>query len=203
VRIQDAPKLVRRSLTRPATKILLQAESLNHARSLTTSATKKTLQAGSLNHLRNLTTSATLIIMLQIVTEPIDTAAVLHAVHSDVTGASVLFSGTTRQFTAGRETVHLEYEAYEKMAIGKIHELREQAMQKFEIEKVAIVHRLGVVSVGECSVAIAVSSPHRGMAFDAASWLIDTLKEIVPIWKQENFSDGSQEWIHPDAQSGG
>lgn len=137
--------------------------------------------------------------MLEIVSETIDTAIVLQSVQSDLAGASVLFCGTTRQYTDGRETVHLEYEAYEKMAIAKIHELHDQAQQKFAIEKVAIVHRLGVVPVGECSVAIAVSSAHRAAAFAAASWLIDTLKESVPIWKQETFSDGTQVWIHPEA----
>lgn len=137
--------------------------------------------------------------MLEIASKPIDTAAVLQAVQSDLTGASVLFCGTTRQFTAGRETVHLEYEAYAKMAIAKIHELHDQALMKFAIEKVAIVHRLGVVPVGDCSVAIAVSAAHRAEAFAAASWLIDALKDSVPIWKQENFSDGTQEWIHPEA----
>lgn len=116
-------------------------------------------------------------------------------------GACNLFLGTTRQFTAGKETIRLEYECYRPMAEKKLHQLRHQAMERWGLVECAIVHRVGLVPVGEGSVAIAVSSLHRADSLAASEWLIDTLKQEVPIWKKENFSDGSQEWIHPEKQS--
>ena len=136
--------------------------------------------------------------MIEIVEHPIDAQALLAAVQQDRAGAAVLFLGTTRQFTDGRETVRLDYECYQEMALKKLSELREQAMEKWPLEACGIVHRVGTVPVGEASVAIAVATPHRTEAFDAAKWIIDTLKQVVPIWKRENFSDGSKEWVHPD-----
>ena len=87
------------------------------------------------------------------------------------------------------------------MAVRKLEELEQQARQQWSLTEVTIVHRLGHLGIGEASVAIAVSAPHRKDAFTAGQWLIDTLKEIVPIWKKENWADGTSEWVHPGMPS--
>lgn len=135
--------------------------------------------------------------MIDLVTSPIDNAAVLAHVSSPEAGAVVLFLGTTRQFTGERETVSLDYECYADMARAKLAELELEARQKWPILECAIVHRVGHLEIGEASVAVAVSTAHRKPAFEAGQWLIDTLKEVVPIWKQENWSDGTSQWVHP------
>ena len=135
--------------------------------------------------------------MIQLVHEPIDTQAILAAAAHPHAGAVVLFLGVTRQLTAGRETESLDYECYPEMAIGKLKELEEQARAKWPLLHCIVVHRLGHLEISEASIAIAVSSPHRRAAFEAGQWLIDTIKEVVPIWKQENWQDGSREWVHP------
>jgi molybdopterin synthase catalytic subunit len=111
----------------------------------------------------------------------------------------VLFLGITRQFTAGRETAELAYEAYHEMAESELAKLEASARERWPLVECVIAHRLGVVPLAEPSVAIAASSPHRQDAFEAARWLIDTLKESVPIWKQERWTTGAAEWVHPDA----
>ncbi len=136
--------------------------------------------------------------MIKIVQEKIDTAEVLASVQSESCGANVLFVGTTRNLTDGQETKRLSYDCYSEMATKEIQKLCDQAFSKWPIERVSAVHRTGMVEVGEASIAIAVSSPHRQAAFAAAQWLIDTLKKQVPIWKQEHWADGTTEWIHPD-----
>lgn len=139
--------------------------------------------------------------MIEITKQPIDTDDVLKSVQSDLAGASVLFVGTTRKFTDQRETLMLEYECYEEMAIKEMTELRAQATTRWPIEKCSIVHRVGPVGLGESSIAVAVSTPHRVASFEAAEWLVDTLKKQVPIWKREHWADGSQEWVHPEESS--
>lgn len=106
-------------------------------------------------------------------------------------GAIVIFDGIVRNNSRGRRTLHLEYEAYEEMALAKLRELASEATQRFAIRNVGLVHRLGRLEIGESSVLIAVFSAHRGAAFDACRWLIDTLKRTVPIWKKEFFEDGA------------
>ena len=106
-------------------------------------------------------------------------------------GALVVFDGFARNNFRGRATLYLEYEAYEEMALAKIREIGAQMHEKFAIHRVAIVHRLGRVGIGETSILIAVSSPHRAAAFDACRYAIDTLKRTVPIWKKEFFADGA------------
>ncbi len=101
--------------------------------------------------------------------------------------------------TGGRRTVSLDYEAYPEMARKKMEELEAEARRRWPILECAIVHRLGRLEIGEASVAVAVSSAHRQAAFAAGQWLIDTLKEVVPIWKRENWADGTTEWVHPDS----
>ncbi len=135
--------------------------------------------------------------MIQLTTERIDTDAVLAAVSDNAAGAAVLFVGTTREFTGGRQTSSLEYDCYPEMAEKKLAELLDDAGQRWPLIQATIVHRLGRLELGEASVAVAVSTAHRREAFEAAQWIMDQLKEIVPIWKKENWSDGSSQWVHP------
>src|SRR6188768_3239690 len=135
--------------------------------------------------------------MIALTTQPIDTPALLAQVSSHAAGAVVLFLGTTRKTTAGRSTASLDYECYPEMAEKKLAELETEARRRWPLVGCVIVHRLGHLSLGEASIAIAVSSPHRRVAFEAGQWLIDTIKEVVPIWKQENWADGTSEWVHP------
>ena len=109
----------------------------------------------------------------------------------------MLFLGTTRELTAGRQTVALDYEAYREMAEQKLAELEAEARRRWPVIECIMVHRLGRVPPAEASVAIVVSTPHRRDAFAAGEWLIDTLKQDVPIWKREQWSDGTTEWVHP------
>lgn len=120
-------------------------------------------------------------------------------VRSSQAGGVVIFLGTVREMTAGRQTIALDYEAFSEMAEAKLAELEAEAREKWPIVEAALVHRLGHLELGDVSVAVAVSTPHRGDAFEAARFLIDRLKEVVPIWKKENWSDGTTEWIHPGA----
>ena len=135
--------------------------------------------------------------MIELTTEPIDYNQLTESVRDHAAGAVTLFLGTVREFTRGVQTSWLEYEAYPDMARASMAELEAEAFQKFTVTKIAISHRTGTMALGEISVAIAVSSPHRDQAFEAGRWLIDTLKERVPIWKKEHFADGREEWQHP------
>jgi molybdopterin synthase catalytic subunit len=135
--------------------------------------------------------------MIQLTHEPIDTAAVVKQTSHREAGAVVLFLGTTRELTNGRQTVALDYEAYGEMAKRKLAELEAEARRRWPVIECIVVHRLGRVPPTEASVAIAVSTPHRSDAFAAGQWLIDSLKRDVPIWKREQWSDGSTEWVHP------
>ena len=128
---------------------------------------------------------------IALVREPIDAAAIEHAIKAGADGAVCIFDGIVRVNTRGRATLHLDYEAYEQMALKQMHLLRSEAIEHFGVRDVAIVHRLGRLLVGETSVFIAVASAHRGAAFDACRWVIDTLKKTVPIWKREQFVDGA------------
>ena len=136
--------------------------------------------------------------MISLTTTPIDSAAILASVGSNDAGAVVLFLGTTREFTQGRRTASLDYECYPEMAEKKLMKLEAEARRRWPLVGCAIIHRLGHLELGAASIAIAVSAPHRGDAFAAAQWLIDTIKQVVPIWKQENWADGTKGWVHPD-----
>ena len=135
--------------------------------------------------------------MVQITRDPIDYDAVTERVRSNEAGAVVSFLGTVRQFTDGRETASLDYEAYPEMAERKMRELEQEARTRWPIIKSAIVHRVGHLQLGEVSVAIAVSCPHRTQAFEACQFLMEKIKESVPIWKCENWTSGESEWLHP------
>ena len=141
--------------------------------------------------------------MIKLTDDSIDVQKVLALVQKPEAGAVVLFLGTSRQFTRGRETAQLKYEAYRNMALRELERLEAEARSRWRLVECAIVHRLGLVPLAEASVAIAVSSPHRNDAFEAGRWLIDTLKETAPIWKQEHWADGSVEWVHPMAPIAG
>ncbi len=106
-------------------------------------------------------------------------------------GAVVIFDGIVRNQTRNRRTLYLDYESYEEMALKQMRELAQQAIERFKVRNVAVVHRLGRLDIGESSVLIAVYSAHRAAAFDACRWIIDTLKKTVPIWKKEYFEDGA------------
>ena len=123
--------------------------------------------------------------------EPIDGARLTAEAKQGEDGAVVVFDGIVRNNTRGRKTLYLDYEAYEEMALKQMEELAVEARAKFGVREVKIVHRLGRLMVGETSVLIVVASAHRGAAFDACRWLIDTLKKTVPIWKKEQFVDGA------------
>ena len=114
-------------------------------------------------------------------------------------GGIGVFLGTTRAETNadGRELIALDYEAYREMALKQMHDLARRARERWPIIKLALLHRVGRVGLGEPSVIIAVSCPHRGEAFDACRFLIDTLKAEVAIWKKEVWADGSTSWVDP------
>jgi MoaE-MoaD fusion protein len=126
-----------------------------------------------------------------LVREPIRARDLLEAMKAPEDGALVVFDGFVRNNFKGGKTLHLEYEAYEPMAYAKIREIGAEIHEKFSVHRVAIVHRLGRLEIGETSVWIAVSAAHRGAAFDACRYAIDTLKRAVPIWKKEFFAGGA------------
>lgn len=132
--------------------------------------------------------------MYDIVKAPIDPAVVNAAVADPGAGAVVTFIGTTRDHNDGRRVLRLEYEAYPEMALAEMRKIGETAAQRWPIMRIAIVHRIGVVPVGDASVVIAVSAGHRRAAFEACHFAIDRLKEVVPIWKKEHF-EGGEIWI--------
>jgi molybdopterin synthase catalytic subunit len=140
--------------------------------------------------------------MIEITHSAIDHASVTERVRSSKAGAVCTFLGTVRELTGDRKTVSLRYEAYSEMAMTKLAELEQHARLKWPIIELALVHRLGDLELGEVSVVVAVSCPHRQQAFEACRWLIDTLKEVVPIWKRESWADGAQEWVHPGLAPG-
>ncbi len=122
---------------------------------------------------------------------PIDAAKIIARAKQGDDGAVVVFDGIVRNNTRGRQTLYLEYEAYEEMAKRQMDQLAQEARNQYGVRHVTIVHRLGRLEVGESSVLIVVASAHRVQAFEACRWLIDTLKKTVPIWKKEIFVDGA------------
>jgi molybdopterin synthase catalytic subunit/molybdopterin converting factor small subunit len=130
-------------------------------------------------------------VRIEILDGVLPTAEVLEGIKAGADGAVCVFDGIVRNNTRGRETLYLDYEAYREMALGQMHALAAQAVERFGVRDVALLHRLGRLQVGETSVLIVVASAHRGQAFEACRWLIDTLKKQVPIWKKETFVDGA------------
>ncbi|HVF41991.1 MAG TPA: molybdenum cofactor biosynthesis protein MoaE [Pyrinomonadaceae bacterium] len=143
----------------------------------------------------------------ELTTEPIDVGAVARRVVPRRCGATVTLDGYAREWTKGRRTLYLVYEAYGPMALAELRRLGAEARRLFPVEHMGIVHRTGRTEIGETSVVISVSAPHRRAAFEACEWAIRELKRTVPIWKKEFFEDGSV-WVEgehaPDgAEAGG
>lgn len=134
--------------------------------------------------------------MIRLTREAIDYHALTESVRDPHCGAVVLFLGTVRDLTGEQVTVFLDYEAYAPMAEKKLAEIEAEVRRRWTVGEIALIHRLGRLAVGDVSVAVALSCPHRGGAFDACRFAVDTLKELVPIWKKENAPDGSGEWVH-------
>jgi len=132
--------------------------------------------------------------------EPIDVGAVARRVVPRECGATVTLDGYAREWTKARKTEHLVYEAYEPMALTELQRIGSEAHKRFEIAHVGILHRTGHLEIGDTSVVISVSAPHRRAAFEACEWLITELKKTVPIWKKEVFADG-EVWVEGDAAS--
>lgn len=136
--------------------------------------------------------------MVRLQDEPIDYHALTEQVRSPSCGAVCLFLGTVREMTEGKRTTALDYEAYPSMAEKMLAQVEAETRQRWPVQEMGLVHRLGHMELGEVSVAVAVSCPHRTQAFDACRYAIDRLKEVVPIWKQEHWADGTTEWVHPE-----
>lgn len=132
--------------------------------------------------------------IVQIVRAPIDVATLAAGLRCGEDGAVVVFEGIVRNHSGGRPTLYLEYEAYDAMALEQMRAIAREARQTWPIDRVAIVHRLGRLEIGETSIAIVVTSAHRAPAFDACRHAIDRVKKSVPIWKKEYFADGAV-WV--------
>lgn len=130
-----------------------------------------------------------------IVDRPIDPSALLARVAASGNGATVLFLGTVRDVNEGRGVSGIEYTAYRSMAERELRTIVDEAAALAEKNDIAVEHRLGELAIGDCSVAVAVAHPHRGRAFDAARYVIEELKRRVPIWKREQYEDGTREWV--------
>jgi molybdopterin synthase catalytic subunit len=137
--------------------------------------------------------------LVRLTRQPIEVASLLGPSPED--GAVCLFLGVVRKQNQGRAVLHLEYEAYEEMALAEMQRLAEQAAGRFAVSQVRLVHRLGRMEVGEASVAIVVSSPHRAAGFEACRFLIDEVKRSVPIWKKELYADGAV-WLEGSENAG-
>ena len=136
--------------------------------------------------------------MFKITSEAIELGDVIHAVEAGDAGAIVHFLGVVRNNTEGREVSYLEYEAYPPMAEKKMAEIAQEVQEKWGLDRVAMIHRVGRLEIGEVSVAVAVASPHRKEAFEACHYAMNRLKQVVPIWKREVWADGEEEWVKPD-----
>lgn len=142
----------------------------------------------------------------ELTTQPIDINSVARRVVPPECGATVTLDGYARKFTKNqtsgevRETLYLEYEAYDVMALKEMRKLIDQAKAQFEISRVGIVHRTGRLEIGETSVVISVAAAHRRAAFEACEWLIKELKRTVPIWKKEVYADG-ESWVEGENSS--
>lgn len=136
---------------------------------------------------------------IELTGEPIDVAAALTSAESDAAGAVNAFIGTVRNQSTGKKVVRLHYEAYDPMALKQLRLVAEQAQEKWPmLQKVTVVHRKGTLAIGDVAVVVAVSTPHRAESFAACQFIIDTLKQVVPIWKKEEYEDGAV-WVaaHP------
>jgi len=136
--------------------------------------------------------------MIAIADSPINIQECIDAAQSERAGAVDVFIGTVRNHNKDKSVVRLEFETYDSMAVKKMQELADEAQARWNIEKIVMVHRKGVLSIGDVAVVIAVATPHRAASFEACKWLIDTLKQVVPIWKKEVYDNG-EEWLEAHA----
>ena len=139
-----------------------------------------------------------------IVRKPIDPAHVMTLIGADQDGASILFLGVVRDHNDGRSVEGVRYDAYEEMAEQVIAEIVDEAVRVADTDRIVAVHRIGELRVGEISVAIAVSSPHRAEAYDSSRYIIEEIKKRLPVWKKERYGNGSAEWVEgraPEAAS--
>lgn len=140
---------------------------------------------------------------IRIQVEQLDVEAASDFLRVEEAGGVDLFLGTTRRWTSGRETVLLEYECYEAMALSEMRRLLREADERWSISRACLLHRTGEVPLRETSVIVGVATPHRDAAFAACRFLIDTLKQRVPIWKRERFADGTTEWVEGEFPAAG
>jgi len=142
---------------------------------------------------------------ISITREPIDTSSLLASVQKASDGAVLLFLGVVRDHNQGRTVSALEYQAYDSMAAAELERIVTEAGEKWAVGGIAAVHRIGVLEIGEASVAIAVASPHRDEAYAASRYVIEELKRRLPVWKREGYLDGERAWVpgHDPAAVGG
>ncbi|MBI2856529.1 MAG: molybdenum cofactor biosynthesis protein MoaE [Chloroflexi bacterium] len=138
--------------------------------------------------------------MIHITTEPLNPQEVTDQVRKDSNGAVITFLGTTRDSTEGRRVHYLEYEAYQPMAQDMIRQIFQEVRERWDVQDIAVAHRLGRVEIGEISMVVAVASSHRERAFEAAQYAVDRIKEMVPIWKKEVF-EGGEVWVGSEEES--
>lgn len=141
--------------------------------------------------------------MIRLTTDPIDYPSLVELARDHASGAVVLFLGTVREMSEGKAVTSLAYEAYPSMAEKKLREVAEQAKEKWPLNHVNVVHRYGHLELGDVAVAVITASGHRAEAFQAASWIMDTIKQVVPIWKKEHWAQGGADWVHPDTAAAG
>lgn len=138
---------------------------------------------------------STAAVWCRVTRDPLDGAALLRDALTPADGAALLFVGVVREQNEGRPIARLEYEAYAPMAEAKLREICEEARARWPVGRVAAVHRVGCLEIGDASVAIAVASPHRAEAYEASRYVVEELKRRVPIWKREGYVDGASEWL--------
>ena len=132
-----------------------------------------------------------------VVARLLDPAALLREVGNDTNGASILFVGTVRNVNDGRPVTGMEYNAYQGMAEKELASIASEAAERFGTNDIVVEHRVGRLELGDASVVIAVAHPHRGKAYEASRYMIEELKQRVPIWKLEHYVDGRREWVDP------
>jgi molybdopterin synthase catalytic subunit len=132
-----------------------------------------------------------------IVVSAIDPASLIEEVSSPQYGAISLFVGTVREVNEGRSVSAIEYSAYKSMASAELERILDEAVERFGISALVVEHRIGLLGLGEVSVAIAAAHPHRAPALDSTRYVIEEIKKRVPIWKKEHYSDGTREWVDP------
>ena len=132
-----------------------------------------------------------------VTTDPLDVGAIEASLRDPLAGGVCVFVGTTRRVTGTEVTEELRYEAFSEMALAEMGRIALEAKERWPVLRSALHHRTGTVAVEEASVAVGVSTPHRAEAFEACRFLIDRLKEVVPVWKKEVFADGRTEWVQP------